>query len=92
MRVTWRSRTSGAEAKAKAATPTRRKTKKRGLKAGGRQRNGRESMLRRTFMSLTMGTAIALSGAFNAAAQAEELTIFWAEWDPANYLQELANI
>ena len=49
-------------------------------------------MLRRTFMSLTLGTAIALSGAFNAAAQAEELTIFWAEWDPANYLQELANI
>ncbi len=48
-------------------------------------------MLRRTFMSLTLGTAIALSGAFNAAAQAEELTIFWAEWDPANYLQELAN-
>jgi len=23
--------------------------------------------------------------------QAEELTIFWAEWDPANYLQELVN-
>ena len=49
-------------------------------------------MLRRTFMSLTMGTAMALSGAFAASAQAEELTIFWAEWDPANYLQELANI
>jgi hypothetical protein len=26
-----------------------------------------------------------------ARASAEELTIFWAEWDPANYLQELAN-
>jgi multiple sugar transport system substrate-binding protein len=24
-------------------------------------------------------------------APAEELTIFWAEWDPANYLQELVN-
>ena len=24
-------------------------------------------------------------------ARAEELTIFWAEWDPANYLQELVN-
>jgi multiple sugar transport system substrate-binding protein len=24
-------------------------------------------------------------------ALAEELTIFWAEWDPANYLQELVN-
>ncbi|MGO7207895.1 ABC transporter substrate-binding protein, partial [Rhizobium ruizarguesonis] len=23
--------------------------------------------------------------------QAQELTIFWAEWDPANYLKELAN-
>jgi multiple sugar transport system substrate-binding protein len=23
--------------------------------------------------------------------QAQELTIFWAEWDPANYLQELVN-
>ena len=26
-----------------------------------------------------------------ATASAEELTIFWAEWDPANYLQELVN-
>jgi multiple sugar transport system substrate-binding protein len=25
------------------------------------------------------------------AAKAEDLTIFWAEWDPANYLQELVN-
>ncbi|WP_143747386.1 ABC transporter substrate-binding protein, partial [Marinibacterium profundimaris] len=25
------------------------------------------------------------------AAMAQELTIFWAEWDPANYLQELVN-
>ena len=24
-------------------------------------------------------------------AFAQELTIFWAEWDPANYLQELVN-
>ena len=24
-------------------------------------------------------------------ASAQELTIFWAEWDPANYLQELVN-
>ena len=27
----------------------------------------------------------------NSAAYAQELTIFWAEWDPANYLQELVN-
>ena len=26
-----------------------------------------------------------------APASAQELTIFWAEWDPANYLQELVN-
>ncbi len=25
------------------------------------------------------------------SANAQELTIFWAEWDPANYLQELVN-
>jgi multiple sugar transport system substrate-binding protein len=30
--------------------------------------------------------------AFSASASAaQELTIFWAEWDPANYLQELVN-
>ena len=28
---------------------------------------------------------------FVGSASAQELTIFWAEWDPANYLQELAN-
>ncbi len=34
--------------------------------------------------------ALALTlGAVPASAQ--ELTIFWAEWDPANYLQELVN-
>jgi multiple sugar transport system substrate-binding protein len=49
-------------------------------------------MLRRTFLSLSLGTAIALCGAIPASAQTEELTIFWAEWDPANYLQELVNI
>jgi len=42
------------------------------------------------------GIATVLAGAglvFTLAntALAEELTIFWAEWDPANYLQELVN-
>ena len=46
-------------------------------------------MLRRTFTSLLMGAALTVSTARLAAA--EELTIFWAEWDPANYLQELVN-
>jgi multiple sugar transport system substrate-binding protein len=34
------------------------------------------------------GAAIALAA---GPATAQELTIFWAEWDPANYLQELVN-
>ena len=47
-------------------------------------------MLRKTLTGLLAGAAIALAlGALPAAAQ--ELTIFWAEWDPANYLQELVN-
>jgi multiple sugar transport system substrate-binding protein len=32
-----------------------------------------------------------LSLGFGAAASAQDLVIFWAEWDPANYLQELVN-
>jgi multiple sugar transport system substrate-binding protein len=35
--------------------------------------------------------ASALAFACGASASAQELTIFWAEWDPANYLQELVN-
>ena len=38
---------------------------------------------------LLAGVAIGVLAA--PAAWAQELTIFWAEWDPANYLQELAN-
>ncbi len=34
---------------------------------------------------------IGLSLAYSTSAFAQELTIFWAEWDPANYLQELVN-
>ena len=34
---------------------------------------------------------IAMTLASGTAAYSQELTIFWAEWDPANYLQELAN-
>jgi multiple sugar transport system substrate-binding protein len=39
-------------------------------------------------------TALLATAGFAFGGQpvlAEELTIFWAEWDPANYLQELAN-
>ena len=35
---------------------------------------------------------IGLSLAYSTSAFAQELTIFWAEWDPANYLQELVNL
>jgi len=45
-------------------------------------------MLRKTWTGLLAGTAMALAA---GTASAQELTIFWAEWDPANYLQELVN-
>ena len=67
----------------------------------GRQRNPaaskqpetdrQESMLRRTLWALATSAAFTIAGPFTMAAHAEDLTIFWAEWDPANYLQELAN-
>lgn len=45
--------------------------------------------MQRSFYRLLAGAAaIALSA---PAVSSQELTIFWAEWDPANYLQELAN-
>jgi multiple sugar transport system substrate-binding protein len=45
-------------------------------------------MLRKAYLGLLTGAAFTLGG---WAASAQELTIFWAEWDPANYLQELVN-
>ncbi|WP_121068420.1 ABC transporter substrate-binding protein [Chachezhania antarctica] len=45
--------------------------------------------MKRFASRLLAGAAV---GAFIApAAMAQELNIFWAEWDPANYLQELVN-
>ena len=46
-------------------------------------------MLKKTMMGLLAGVGFTLVGVASAAA--EDLTIFWAEWDPANYLQELVN-
>ncbi len=43
----------------------------------------------RRMVGLLAGGALAALAALPATAQ--ELTIFWAEWDPANYLQELVN-
>ena len=45
-------------------------------------------MDRQTWAGLLMSAAIACA---SGPVSAEELTILWAEWDPANYLQELVN-
>ncbi|MET0599845.1 MAG: ABC transporter substrate-binding protein [Mesorhizobium sp.] len=45
--------------------------------------------MRRSLTGIVAGIAFSL--ATSTASFAQELTIFWAEWDPANYLQELAN-
>lgn len=47
---------------------------------------------RRRLFGVLAGAASALAiGGAALPASAQELTIFWAEWDPANYLQELVN-
>ena len=38
---------------------------------------------------LVAGAALSACGASGVAAQ--DLVIFWAEWDPSNFLQELVN-
>jgi multiple sugar transport system substrate-binding protein len=45
-------------------------------------------MSKKVWTGLLAGAALSLA---SGAAAAQELTIFWAEWDPANYLQELVN-
>ncbi len=45
-------------------------------------------MQKKTWTGLLAGTAMALTA---MPASAQQLTILWAEWDPANYLQELVN-
>ena len=45
--------------------------------------------MRNKLTGLVAGFALSL--AYSTSAFAQELTIFWAEWDPANYLQELVN-
>ena len=46
-------------------------------------------MLRKHWIGLMAGATFAFAS--GAPAYSQELTIFWAEWDPANYLQELVN-
>ncbi len=45
--------------------------------------------MHKTIAGLLAGTSLLALGSISA--QAQELTILWAEWDPANYLQELVN-
>jgi len=45
--------------------------------------------MRTKLTGLVAGLGLTLAGM--APVHAQELTIFWAEWDPANYLQELVN-
>jgi multiple sugar transport system substrate-binding protein len=45
--------------------------------------------MRKSIAGLLAGIGLMIAG--GTSVQAQELTIFWAEWDPANYLQELAN-
>src|SRR3954471_8344212 len=52
----------------------------------------RRGPMRKIVTSLLAGFSMMLGdGICTHAARAEELTILWAEWDPANYLQELVN-
>ena len=45
-------------------------------------------MFRQPRIGLLAGVSLILA---NTHSSSTELTIFWAEWDPANYLQELVN-
>lgn len=45
--------------------------------------------MRKGVASLLAGIGFIIAG--GTSVHATELTIFWAEWDPANYLQELVN-
>src|SRR5690606_41501336 len=45
--------------------------------------------MRMKLTGVLAGIGLVLSSGTSVFAQ--ELTIFWAEWDPANYLQELVN-
>ncbi|TIU43379.1 MAG: carbohydrate ABC transporter substrate-binding protein, partial [Mesorhizobium sp.] len=47
--------------------------------------------MRKIVTSVLAGVGLALACGTSVHAQEKSLTIFWAEWDPANYLQELGN-
>jgi multiple sugar transport system substrate-binding protein len=47
--------------------------------------------MRTSVTGILAGISLALACGTSVHAQEKQLTIFWAEWDPANYLQELGN-
>lgn len=47
--------------------------------------------MRKTLTGILAGVGLALACGTSVHAQDKELTILWAEWDPSNYLQQLAN-
>jgi len=47
--------------------------------------------MRTRISGIIVGVGFSLACGTSVYAQDKELTIFWAEWDPANYLQELGN-
>ncbi|MFA6157603.1 ABC transporter substrate-binding protein [Mesorhizobium sp.] len=47
--------------------------------------------MRKLVTSVLAGIGLTLACGTSVYAQEKSLTIFWAEWDPANYLQELGN-
>ena len=47
--------------------------------------------MRKSVTSVLAGVSLALACGTSVHAQEKQLTIFWAEWDPSNYLQELGN-
>ncbi len=48
--------------------------------------------MRTSVTSILAGISLALACGTSVHAQDKQITIFWAEWDPANYLQELGNL
>jgi multiple sugar transport system substrate-binding protein len=59
------------------------------LRTPGAEAQQGGTTMRMALTGILAGFGMALAGSTSAMAQ--ELTIFWAEWDPANYLQELVN-
>ena len=61
------------------------------MEAGRARFRHREDSMNRTFAAAFAAvTLLSSAAAFPAATQAQELTLCWAAWDPANALVELS--